>query len=1041
MKKHILSFFLAIIACAASAAQLNPFAYNLSSTYDEATMKLTVNWSTNAPSENIKIIVNDGTQDYIIKEYDKANYAEGYIPKNNYNSTIDVSGLPPNTELAWRIEVIGASQADNVVSLGNLIQVRMPMSIDIDNNPESPYFGRILVSQPTNNVGNNTQGVYMYTPALAGGSTLNGGTKCLPDITPSTEDWYNSLHMAPYRVRIAQDGTGTIFVSSCDVGRPAYLWKVDPANPASTDSWTRILTRDQMRTYANNLNPTTGDLLYNVGIDIREEGDNYKLALLSTSLSAAGFVCGYLYSGEYTIAKTSTTGTYTKLTQPTSVSSSHTYVSSSLIGAALNGNILYDKNGNVWYTGASIADGYTTEAGLIHKNGDSFKADYGDVFQRQYMFAGGIRYNTDFSKIIIPQGNSSSYNAAIYDVNHDGTHPTLSNRVNLPRIASGFTKARTHIMDCAWDIAGNIYICVGYVGTNYPWGVYSYATNLNGAAVSTPAAAQYAFEVACDGASHTVTAGSNDAILGSVSGGGSYESCSAVTVVATPTDKGRFIEWQNSSGESVSTDATYTFYMPNKDIELTAIFLPITYSGITWHKLLANGEDLDTNEELWELIQPLYNDYVYEFCDKHTRHNQNMDESGINTFFATDYYETDLRTCMNDDDFSFIWLREYVKSVKNITNISSYSAKQWSTEFVGWLLTQHYTNATFATTSADYSSNGKPTYWLPYYRQYICGLNSTMAYNEPMPIKINEYPTIKNGDGILATGDGRPYQLPTWYVRNHEEGKLLAWRNGSTEGEIVHHVNANNMALYATWVDKHISENQDNTDVVKLMQNSEYAYTPHTITVDRPLQASMYNTICLPFSLASLDGTPLEGATLLKFSGTSSTYEASGDPVTVLNFTEATSIEAGKPYLIQLSGEAITSDMTFSNITYDNLILEAQSNTSGTFTFHAAINPTDIPAGSLILVADNRLAVTTEDGKMKGMRGYFTIDPMAIDAQEMAAAGRVYLSMKKPVTTSVPLAPEAEKQTAPEVRKVMKDGKIYILRGEEVYTITGQRVR
>jgi hypothetical protein len=82
---------------------------------------------------------------------------------------------------------------------------------------------------------------------------------------------------------------------------------------------------------------------------------------------------------------------------------------------------------------------------------------------------------------------------------------------------------------------------------------------------------------------------------------------------------------------------------------------------------------------------------------------------------------------------------------------------------------------------------------------------------------------------------------------------------------------------------------------------------------------------------------------------------------------------------------------------------------------------------------------------MMGMRGYFMIDPsnplLADDIAEQAKDGRVYLSFKKPTTTSLPVAPEAEQQTKPQVRKIMYDGKIYILRGDEVYTITGHRVK
>ena len=86
----------------------------------------------------------------------------------------------------------------------------------------------------------------------------------------------------------------------------------------------------------------------------------------------------------------------------------------------------------------------------------------------------------------------------------------------------------------------------------------------------------------------------------------------------------------------------------------------------------------------------------------------------------------------------------------------------------------------------------------------------------------------------------------------------------------------------------------------------------------------------------------------------------------------------------------------------------------------------------------------SEAGEMAGLRGYFTINPTAIDAedlQEQALNGRVYLSFNKPLTTSVPIAPEAEQPTTPKVEKIMRDGQIYIIRDGVTYTITGARVR
>ena len=257
------------------------------------------------------------------------------------------------------------------------------------------------------------------------------------------------------------------------------------------------------------------------------------------------------------------------------------------------------------------------------------------------------------------------------------------------------------------------------------------------------------------------------------------------------------------------------------------------------------------------------------------------------------------------------------------------------------------------------------------------------------------------------------------------------------------------MKLYATYVDRHISESQDNYDVIRLMQNSKYASNPHTVAVDRKLQAGMYNTICFPFPLdvrTLPNDHRLKGAEVLKFTGIKELYDESGEEVGVLQFESVTQLEAGKPYLIKVNGQNnITEKMYFENVAYDDLTyvgdtLSAElSGGGGLITFHAIISPEDIPAGSVILVSDNRLAKVTTQGQMLGLRGYFTIDDPYV--QSLADEGKLYLSIKKPTTTSIPVAPEAEQQKAPKVRKIMQDGHIYIIRGEEVYTVTGHRVK
>ena len=79
---------------------------------------------------------------------------------------------------------------------------------------------------------------------------------------------------------------------------------------------------------------------------------------------------------------------------------------------------------------------------------------------------------------------------------------------------------------------------------------------------------------------------------------------------------------------------------------------------------------------------------------------------------------------------------------------------------------------------------------------------------------------------------------------------------------------------------------------------------------------------------------------------------------------------------------------------------------------------------------------------MAGLRGYFTVDPVqAKEIAEQAADGRVLFSVKRPVSTSVVVAPESEKQNAPKVQKLLHDGQIYIIRDNQTYTITGVRVK
>ncbi len=83
------------------------------------------------------------------------------------------------------------------------------------------------------------------------------------------------------------------------------------------------------------------------------------------------------------------------------------------------------------------------------------------------------------------------------------------------------------------------------------------------------------------------------------------------------------------------------------------------------------------------------------------------------------------------------------------------------------------------------------------------------------------------------------------------------------------------------------------------------------VTIGRTITCTGYfNTLCLPFDLPTLAGTPLEGAELWAFDH--ATVE-SGE--LLFRIVEASSVEAGKPYFIQFAaGDAIVSPL-FQNVT------------------------------------------------------------------------------------------------------------------------------
>ena len=496
MKRIVTSLLAALCCIALFAADLNPFAYNLyTSTNADGGTRLHFSINAFAPTVEVYIVV--GSAEKKIRTYSN-------VAKNNYSTDLTASdaasaGLTAGSSYSWKVKVTTPDRSSAAEYVGRKVSDKPIFSIDIDNNPASPYFSRILATHGTDNIA-NAQGIYAYNAAFEADGGRNMGTG-----VSTYANWWSGNHLTPYRIRIAQDGSGRIFLGNYDLSHTgAYLWQVDPAK---LTSWTQLIARTWMK---SNVGTNVDDIkntldVYNMGLDIRTNGNKYELLLLSANTGGANFTTGSVFSGVYTIpdiTKPTTNCTYkqlkwTKVTGEQSVRN--------LFGSALNGSAIYDKHGGVWYCGNSSYGTQLTYPGLAHQfaTATDYKINYDNSdahFQKQYTSAGGIRYDKNHARMVVAQGmNRTNIVGCIYTVTQAsaGTRPTLGSRVDLN---AGSAKGSTswYVTDFAWDYADNIYACVRNTSADVR-GVYAFATDLGGAVLEVPARSNFTLKLPAAG--------------------------------------------------------------------------------------------------------------------------------------------------------------------------------------------------------------------------------------------------------------------------------------------------------------------------------------------------------------------------------------------------------------------------------------------------------------------------------------------------------------------------------------------------------------
>ncbi len=148
-----------------------------------------------------------------------------------------------------------------------------------------------------------------------------------------------------------------------------------------------------------------------------------------------------------------------------------------------------------------------------------------------------------------------------------------------------------------------------------------------------------------------------------------------------------------------------------------------------------------------------------------------------------------------------------------------------------------------------------------------------------------EWKTVTTRNYAAFRAEGlQPFTDYEFQVRSRIYNYLFEWSDVVT-------FTTNNIApLY---------DDKDNTELINVMADAMAASTDGTFNVmlvHRTLyRGGTWNTLCLPFGVSDLSGTPLDGAKVKTLGST----DLSDDGTLTLKFTDATGIEAGKPYLLK----------------------------------------------------------------------------------------------------------------------------------------------
>ena len=354
--KKLLLILTVVCVSVTSWADINPYAYGLSSSLSADKQTLTFTYYLNADAHNDgQGGKPDGVQIYLVNKATGRRVGSavtnGGIKQGRNTASCSTADLPKNVELTWEVVVHGNSPSSPTIA--RTLPTFQPVSVHgiaVDNDHNSPNFGKIFITESSASRpdgyswidANYQRSVIEYDPATMYQSgvlvaTLKAHQKKYQAYASTT----NFSNPDPHRVRISNDGR--IFVTSYSTGGDVAVWEYK-----GNGRYDRLITKNTSQRV--------------VAMDVKGSGSNLKLIVVEVinnkgtynSQNYAQLVCREFSIGVTSNSRSLNTGTvklYYNDYRTSSTSAGMIYQNSTW---TVNNrqhdciNVAYGKDNDVW---------------------------------------------------------------------------------------------------------------------------------------------------------------------------------------------------------------------------------------------------------------------------------------------------------------------------------------------------------------------------------------------------------------------------------------------------------------------------------------------------------------------------------------------------------------------------------------------------------------------------------------------------------------------------------------------------------------------